>query len=326
MIDIAERKIEHVSFEVGCQCVQKVAPTEFARRTRPFEPSPAGFGIGLDDVQLWKSVDGWRFRDLTEIRLAVSRLRRRCTCRGLLNLQSECGLLSLLLSDEGLLLLLQGGLVLLLLDLVGLVLLLELQRVSVGLLQSVGNSEIIGLLLSLQGLKTLLLVLVMLTVSISGLLCPRLELLVAGSLGIIVGLHELIDMSFMGRAVGGDRITVCGDESLQRLLKSGKNCSAGTGWCGAVAGGRGVVAGDLFGRDVRDDLFLVGSSGGFLSRFGRHRSDLQTMSSLSATVRDRRESGVDGGVRDSHGEYLEASKLRVNNCQRRFTNSQPVRM
>jgi hypothetical protein len=66
------------------------------------------------------------------------------------------------------LLLLQGGLVLLLLGLVGLVLLLELQCVSVGLLQSVGNSEIIGLLLSLQVLKSLLLVLVMLTVSISG--------------------------------------------------------------------------------------------------------------------------------------------------------------
>ena len=99
LIDIAERKIEHVSFEVGCQCVQKVATAEFARRTRPFERSPAGFGIGLDDVQLWKIVEGWRFRDLTEIRLAVSRLRRRCTCRGLLNLQSERGLLSLLLSD-----------------------------------------------------------------------------------------------------------------------------------------------------------------------------------------------------------------------------------
>ena len=119
----------------------------------------------------------------------------------------------------------------LLLLLSGLVL-LELQCVSIGLLQSVGNSEIIGLLLSLQGLKSLLLDLVMLTVSISGLLCPRLELLVTGGLGISellvtgslgssVGLHELIEVSFMGRAVGGDRITVCGNESLQSLLKGG---------------------------------------------------------------------------------------------------------
>ena len=112
---------------------------------------------------------------------------------GLLQLQSERGLLSLLLSVEGLLLLLLGGVVL-----------PELQSVSIGLLQSVGNGEIIGLLLSLQVLKTLLLDLVMLTVGISGLLCPCLELLVTGSLGSSVGLHELIEVSFMGRAVGGD--------------------------------------------------------------------------------------------------------------------------
>ena len=37
------------------------------------------------------------------------------------------------------------------------------------------------------------------------------------------------------------------------------------------------------------------------------------MSCLSATVRDRRESGVDGGVRDrAQSNHLEASELRVN--------------
>ena len=118
----------------------------------------------------------------------------------------------------------------------------------------------------------------MLTVSITGLLCPRLELLITGSLGSLAGLHQLVELSFVGRAVGGDRITIRGHDGLQSLLKSGDNCSTGVGWCGAVTRGRGVIARGQAGLDIRDDLILGGMSrvGGIAG----HRSNLQTMLSL----------------------------------------------